>query len=33
MKETIYLFLKQIYDNVANNWYMDNRGPHNFGSY
>ena len=33
MKESIYLFLKQIYENVANDWNMDNRGPHNFGNH
>jgi len=33
MNESIYLFLKQIYDNVANDWYLDNRGPHTSGSY
>jgi hypothetical protein len=32
MNESIYLFLKQVYDNVANNWYMDNRGLDNSGS-
>jgi hypothetical protein len=33
MKEPIYLFLKQIYDNIANDWYLDNSILDNFGSY
>jgi len=33
MNESIYLFLKQIYDNVANDWNMDNRGSYNSGSH